>query len=103
MREYIKKLRSKPEHIRKQILTASLIACMSIVLLVWISGLGYQFTKSRAEDKETTKPFALLGQTISETYSNITASVGNVKSIKKEEEKKVEVEKQINLIPVEHQ
>ena len=49
------------------------------------------------------KPFALLGETITDTYDNITASVGNISQTKekvKEEVREVE-EKQVDLIPVE--
>lgn len=100
MRAYIKKLQSKSEIARKQIFIGSLVVCMSVVGVVWISSLGYKFNKeSTAKAQEDIKPFALFSQTISETYDNVTASVGNI-STKKTEEKKDE--KIIELIPVEY-
>lgn len=106
MREYIKKLQSKPEPVRKQILVGSLIVSMSLVCLVWIGSLGYRFDNNEAKvakEDNGMKPFALLGETITDTYDNITASVGNISDTKEKikEEAKVVEEKQIDLIPVE--
>jgi len=107
MREYIKKLQSKSPDTRKQILVGSLIVCMSFVFITWVSSLGYKFSKNNATAKaeEDIKPFALFGQTIKDTYNNVTASVGNIstKKDKPKVEEKVETEKQIDLIPVEYQ
>jgi len=108
MRAYIKKLQSKSEVARKQILVGSLIVCMSFVGLIWISTLGYKFGKdSTAKVRDDIRPFALFEQSIKNTYDNVAASVGNISSsLKKTEpkvEKKAEVEKQIDLIPVETQ
>lgn len=106
MRAYIKKIQSKSESTRKQIFLGSLVVCMSFVCLVWVSGLGYKFSKNtEIKTENEIKPFALFGQTISETYNNVTASVGNISSKKVEQEKEVEIknEKVIDLIPVEYQ
>jgi hypothetical protein len=104
MRRYIKKLQSKHEDTRKQILFGSLIVCMSFVCLLWVSSLGYKFGSANiVKTEKDIEPFALFGQSITDTVNNVTASVGNISSIKKEENKKVEVEKQIDLIPVENQ
>lgn len=110
MKEYIKKLQSKPENERKAIVFWSLAVCMCLVCFIWVSGLGPKFNKEENASKreEAVKPFALFGQAVSDTYNNVTASVGNI-SIPKKEELKVEevkeakVEKQIDLIPVEQQ
>lgn len=105
MKEYIKKIQAKPEPVRKQILVGSLIVLMSLVCLVWVGSLGYRFGNNEKETAEVdngAKPFALLGETITDTYNNITASVGNISDTKKqieEETKKVE-DKQIDLVPV---
>jgi hypothetical protein len=108
MHTYIKKLQSKSENTRKQILVGSLIVSMSFVFLIWISSIGHKFSNETvAKTEENIKPFALFGQTIKDTYSNVTASVGNIgTSLKKDEPKvepKVEEQKQIDLIPVEYQ
>ena len=51
-------------------------------------------------------PFALFGQTLKDTYNNLTASVGNISGTAEKEKIKVEEakaeEKVIDLIPVEH-
>jgi len=108
MRSYIKKLQSKSENTRKQIFFASLVVCMSFVSIIWVSSLGYKFSKNNEVKTENDiKPFALFGKSISDTYENVTASVGNVSLQKKEVENnkeiKVENEKVIDLIPVEYQ
>jgi len=45
MRAYIKKLQSKPEDTRKQILVGSLVVCMSLIGVIWVSSLSYKFSK----------------------------------------------------------
>lgn len=107
MRTYIRKLQSKSEDTRKQILVGSLIVCMSLVGFIWINSLGYKFNKENSiKVQEDIKPFALFGQSISDTYNNVTASVGNISSsLKKETPKPVEkivTEKVIDLIPIEY-
>jgi hypothetical protein len=103
MRAYIKKLQSKSEIVRKQILIGSLIVCMAFVGLIWIGSLSSMFGHNKvAKEENTTKPFALLEQSISNTYNNITASVGNISSTIKKEQPKTP-KKQIDLIPVETQ
>jgi hypothetical protein len=106
MPEYIKKLQSKSEIVRKQILVGSLVVCMAFVGVIWISTLGYKFSKENtANTQDVIKPFALFGQTLSDTYSNVSASVGNISSSLKNSGQKVapKSEKQIDLIPVEIQ
>ncbi|MFA6251696.1 MAG: hypothetical protein WC603_03675 [Candidatus Paceibacterota bacterium] len=108
MRTYIKKLQSKSENTRKQIFAGTLAVCMVFVFLIWISSLGYKFNNNTsAQVEEDIKPFALFGQTLTNTYSNVTASVGNLSTKTKEDEQKMEeelkIEKQVDLIPVENQ
>lgn len=108
MRQYIKKLQSKPEHIKKQILVGSLVLSMFFVGFVWVSGLNSKFSQPKPVVAEKTmNPFNVLKQSIGETYTNVTASVGNITSMKKQIEKevqpKVENDKQIDLIPVQNQ
>jgi hypothetical protein len=114
MRTYIRKLQAKPEHVRKQILYGTIAISMVFVGFIWISGLGSRFSKQNPEKiSEDIKPFALFGQSISDTYKNISASVGGASENLKNEIQaadpsletgdKVEGEKQIDLIPVEYQ
>lgn len=102
MRAYIKKLQSKEEHIRKQILVASLVVSMSVAGLVWSYSLGARFNSAKVSSDQAQndiKPFKVFGSLISDTYSNIAASAGNISLSKKKDTKS---EKQIQLIPVEH-
>ncbi len=104
MRKYIKKLQSKSESTRKQILVGSLIVSMFFVGVIWIGSFGQKFSSEKTvKVEEDIKPFSLFGKTISDTYNNITASVGNISLPNKQAEEKVETGNQINLIPVEYQ
>lgn len=77
---------------------------MAFVSVVWISSLGYKFNKETAiKTEEDIKPFALFGQTITDTYSGVKASVGNISLPTEKKETKKEEEKMIELIPVEYQ
>jgi hypothetical protein len=108
MREYIKKLQSKSEESRKSIMVVSLIVAMFFVGAIWVGSFNYKFngnSKVVKEEAEGTKPFALFGETINDTYKSITASVGSIPSIKNNEVENIKeiIEdegNQIDLIPV---
>lgn len=103
---YIKKLQSKSEDSRKQILAVSMLLSMSLVVMIWVYGLSDLFTpKTNAETARANnemKPFKVFANSITDTYENITASVGKISSKK---DTKIEVaepaQKQIDLIQVE--
>lgn len=105
MRAYIKKLQSKEESTRKQILVGAMIGSMSIVGLIWFYSLGVRFGNEEVKEQvsQDIKPFKLFSNSIKDTYNNISASVGSIPS---KNNTKVEVdpklEKQIELIPVEY-
>lgn len=85
MHPYIKKIRSKPEHVKKSILALALIVSMSLVSFIWIYNIQDRFSddkKIAEKSREDVKPFTLLTNSISDTWENIGASVGNVSSIK---------------------
>ncbi len=98
-------MQDKPEHIRKQILVITLIISMSVVVLIWIGSIGYSFghKKDVAKGKEAAQPFALLGQSITDTVKSISASVGSISSptVEPKEEAVATKEQQIDLTPVE--
>lgn len=95
MHSYVKKLQSKSEESRKQILTFSLLICMSVVVFIWVYSLGSRFNENTSEQASNDlKPFKLFANSISNTYQNITASAGNTSDVKEEPKK------QIELIPV---
>lgn len=105
MRAYIRKLQLKKEETRKQIFAGVMIVCMSLVGVIWIGTLGYKFghKETVVKSEDDIKPFALFGQSITNTVGNVTASVGKISEMKKDDARKVEVEKQIDMIPVETQ
>jgi len=85
MRAYIKKLQSKKEHVRKQILVGLMIFSMAIVGSIWIYNLTGRFdSKVQAQASADAKPFALLGNSISDAFKNISASVGSVNFLNKD-------------------
>ena len=101
MRKYIKKLQSKSEDTRKLIFVGSLILCMSFVSFIWIYNLGTRFGNPKVKEQANAdiKPFKLFSNSISDTYKNVSASVGKIGT---EVDTKVDGEKQIDLIPVEN-
>ena len=100
MRSYIKKLQNKSEDTRKQILFISLSVVMLLVGSVWIYGITGKFDqKFQAKTKEDIKPLALFMESISSTYKNISASVGNISF---SDEQKKDTNKKIDLIVVEN-
>ncbi|NVN97630.1 hypothetical protein HXX01_05420 [Candidatus Nomurabacteria bacterium] len=105
MRQYIKKLQSKNEDTRKLIMVGSLIVCMALVSFIWIYNLGTRFgdPKVATQTNEDIKPFKLFSNSLSDTYKNISASVGKAK-ISDEAQKDTEVkeENKVDLIPVEY-
>ena len=106
MYSYIKKLQSKSESTRKQILLASIIFSMAVVGSVWVYSLADRFGEKKtievAEESKGVSPFKLFVSSISGAYDNISASVGNFSlTDEAEDTKQVEQGKQIKLIPVE--
>ena len=101
MNNYIKKLQGKTEESRKLIFTTSLIVFMSVIVMIWVYGLGNHFVKPEIKEqaREDIKPFKLFSNSISSTYKSMSASVGRITS-KKDDVKAVE--KEINLIPIEN-
>lgn len=105
MHSYIKKLQSKSEDTRKLIFIGSLAICMSLVGVVWIYGLGVRFSSPKVvvQSDEDIKPFKLFSNSISDTFKNISASVGSINTKKyTTTDASSQTEKQIDLIPVEY-
>lgn len=101
MRKYIQNLKSKPEAERKQVAYMATVVCMVFVGSVWIYGLVSRLSTKDVADqaKADTKPFAMLANSLKDTYTGISASVGNAKSVS--DTVTVKEEKMIDLIPVE--
>ena len=104
MRQYIKKLQSKDEDTRKVILATTMIVCMSFVVFVWVYNLGTRLgnPKVAVQANEDIKPFKLFSNSLSDTYKNMSASIGKITSKKEEVIPEVKTEQQINLAPVEN-
>lgn len=106
MKQYIQKIRSKPEQERKQYAMLWTIVSMAVVGSIWIYSMSERFdSKVSVQAKEDIKPFSLLGKSLSNTYSNISASIGNASLGKTTTDESNIVtptpDKVIDLIPVE--
>lgn len=105
MRQYIKKLQSKDEDTRKVILVTTMIVCMSFVTFIWVYNLGARFGNPKVVEQANAdiKPFKLFSSSLSDTYKNMTASIGKINN--NTEDKvvpEVKTEQQIDLVPVEN-
>ncbi len=101
MRAYIKKLQSKNEFVRKQIFIGAMIVSMVFVGFIWVYNLNNRFNNNEVsvQTQKDVKPFKIFTDSLSNTYNNISASVGNIPNLETEK-KKITNEKQINLIVV---
>ena len=76
MRNFIHRLRQKPEEQKKQIIMFILVIAMSLVVLIWLSTLGIKKEKSKKEVEETVpSPFTMLIESFSEALGGIKDSV----------------------------
>lgn len=79
MRKYIKHIQSKPEPVRKKLLIISMTASTVLVGIVWMFSIYRTVNPSVSENTPNTiTPFKLFGESVSQTYKNISASVGNI-------------------------
>lgn len=104
MKQYIQKIRSKPDHERKQYALLWTIVSMAFVGGVWIYSMSDRFnSNTKVQAKEDIKPFSLLGKSLSDTYSNISASIGSAKlqNDTKASSRVTTQDKVIDLIPIE--
>jgi hypothetical protein len=99
MKDYIYRLREKPEEVRKQYMFFFIAVSMAIVGGIWIYGLTNSFSKAPANSEvgvnEDIKPFALFADSLKDTYKNVKASA--IDPFSKDDKK------QENVIPVENQ
>jgi len=74
---------------------------MSLVSFIWIYNLGTRFGDPQVKEQanKDIKPFKLFSNSISDTYKNVSSSIGE---ISREVNTKKEGEKQIDLIPTEY-
>ena len=100
MNSYIKKLQSKSEKSRKQILMITVISCMAVILLGWAYSLGDHLgstsVSATQEEGSDLKPFKIFANSISNMYKDSKASAGDAQPVN------TQAPKQIDLIPVEH-
>lgn len=83
MKEYIKKIQSKPEHIRKQHLWLYVVSFMIIITGIWVFSLNNRFTPKEENvsgESNNIKPFKVFGETLKNSFKDITASVGSISS-----------------------
>jgi hypothetical protein len=96
---FIRRIRSKREETRKMILTISMIVSMSLVGLIWVAGITGKKDKENKNVigvEETIKPFSMFGKSMKETYTDLSASLGDLgKSFKNIKDSLPEQEKEI--------
>ena len=81
---FIRRIRSKREETRKMMLAVSMIVSMSLVGLIWV--VGIMGGKKAPDEKvvgveETLKPFSLFGESIKESYQDLSANLGDLGSM----------------------
>ncbi len=73
MKAIIEKIRKQPKSVRKQIILGITIVITGIIFLFWVYTLPYRFAnKNGGGIKADLKPFQLLGESISDSFSNIS-------------------------------
>jgi hypothetical protein len=98
MKDYVYKLREKPEHIRKQYLYGFMALAMIFVFGVWFLSLSSRYkTVSKGSDYQDLKPISMFGNSIKSLYQDMAASAGNA-FVKKENIQDASVEKK--MIPL---
>lgn len=81
---FIRRIRSKGEETRKMMLAVSMIVSMSLVGLIWVVGITNP--KREKNEKvvgveETLKPFSMFGESIKESYQDLSANLGDLGSM----------------------
>ena len=76
MKEYIAKLREKPEPVKKQIALWGAIIGGGLVFLFWIATLS--FTTKQADADKTLSPISALKETAQNAYTQITADTSGI-------------------------
>lgn len=79
MKDYIYRLRQKPEETRKQYVFFFIAIFMSLVIGLWIYSLTHKFSSPSNQNdsiqvSEDIKPFKMFANTIKDTYQNAKAS-----------------------------
>ena len=103
MYEYIKKLQNKDEDSKKIALIGFMSISAIVVGLVWYASMQKRFIEvvvAKEKEKNQVSPFKMFQNSLSDTYNNVSASVGEIKSGKFLEQKEKK-EKQVDLIVVE--
>ena len=69
MNEIIKKVRDKPEPVRKQIILFVSIILTALIALFWIATLPYRFSRSGTDISNDIKPFQALKNSLEGTIN----------------------------------
>ncbi|ETB63842.1 TPA: hypothetical protein DIC38_02110 [Candidatus Nomurabacteria bacterium] len=106
MYKYIQKVKEKNESARKRVLAKWMFVSVFVVVGAWALTVSSRFNnsivaKNEVEDNSP-KPFVLFKDSISSTYKNVLASVGNIEDLKDIKREIKGEEKMIELIPVEY-
>ncbi len=73
---HVRRIREKPEHVRRHILHVSVIACAVVLLILWVLTLGTKFGDENTKEKlgSDLEPFSTLKDNLVGGYKSITAS-----------------------------
>jgi hypothetical protein len=78
MKEYIAKLREKPEPVKKQIALWGAIIGGGLVFLFWIATLS--FTTKQADADKTLSPISALKETAQNAYNQIQVDASGIQN-----------------------
>ena len=102
MKAHINKIKSKGKNVRERYLWSYLIIIMAVITAIWIFSLTYRLGDKKVAVKTSSeiKPFQLFINGLGNTFKDLTASVGNLRSNSTQNTAQPPTEKIIPLIPV---
>jgi len=69
----LEKIQNKPEHIRKRILTVSVVLIMILIIFLWINDLKYSLQNKESESPPG--PFSVFKEAILSSVSTLRAEI----------------------------
>ncbi|HEY4714966.1 MAG TPA: hypothetical protein VIH31_00460 [Candidatus Paceibacterota bacterium] len=82
MQKFLEKLRSKPEHIRKNILYIATFSITGIIVIIWIYSLANHFSAPETKEafRNDLKPLTVIKDNLTDTYQSISADLSKIKN-----------------------
>lgn len=81
MEKFVNNLRSKPEHVRRNILYGFTFGVTGIILLFWFYTLAARLTTPETKEafQNDLKPLTILKDNLSSAFDDISTNVSNIK------------------------